>query len=185
MKKIETVTLRVINGLIVACLAIMLGMVFLNATLRYTLNSGITVSEEISRWLFVWMTFLGAIVAMKKHLHLGVDIVVRRLSPKLQKACAIVSSLLMLYACYLLFWGSWVQAKINIGTISPASGIPVAVLYLVGIIASVGISIYLLVDLFMIVSGRSSNTVMVAAEGAQEAQEIVEKSQNSSSNKNP
>ncbi len=32
--------------------------------MRYGFNSGITVSEELSRWLFVWMTFLGAIVAI-------------------------------------------------------------------------------------------------------------------------
>ncbi len=177
MKKIEDITLRIINGLIVACLAIMLAMVFLNASLRYILNSGITVSEEIARWLFVWMTFLGAIVAVKKHLHLGVDILVRRLPLPLQKFCAILSSLLMLYACYLLFVGSWAQTVINIDTVSPASGIPVAVLYATGIVASIGISIYLLVDLFMIVTGRSAQAVLVASEGAQEAQEIVEKSQ--------
>jgi hypothetical protein len=36
-----------------------------NVVLRYGFNLGITVSEEISRWLFVWLTFLGATLAMR------------------------------------------------------------------------------------------------------------------------
>ena len=59
--------------LIALFLAIMVVLVFGNVVLRYAFNSGITVSEELSRWLFVWLTFLGAIVAMREHGHLGVD----------------------------------------------------------------------------------------------------------------
>jgi TRAP-type C4-dicarboxylate transport system permease small subunit len=59
--------------LMVVCLALMVVMVFGNVVLRYGFNSGITVSEELSRWLFVWMTFLGAVVAVRNHAHLGTD----------------------------------------------------------------------------------------------------------------
>jgi drug/metabolite transporter (DMT)-like permease len=47
-----------------ASLAVMVVLVFTNVVLRYALNSGIAVSEELSRWLFVWLTFLGGIVAL-------------------------------------------------------------------------------------------------------------------------
>ena len=57
----------------------MVVLVFGNVVLRYAFNTGITVSEEVSRWLFVWLTFLGAIVAMQEHGHLGVDMLVARL----------------------------------------------------------------------------------------------------------
>jgi hypothetical protein len=52
-------------------------MVFGNVVLRYGFNSGITVGGAL-RWLFVWMTFLGAIVAVR-HAHLGTDALVARL----------------------------------------------------------------------------------------------------------
>ena len=42
-------------------------LVFGNVVLRYGFNSGITVSEEVSRWLFIWGTFMGAIVALREH----------------------------------------------------------------------------------------------------------------------
>ena len=70
---------RGLEGLMALMLAIMVVMVFGNVVLRYGFNSGITVSEEVSRWLFVWMTFLGAIVAVREHGHLGTDMLVARL----------------------------------------------------------------------------------------------------------
>ncbi len=56
---------RWINLLIALALAVMVVMVFGNVVLRYAFNSGIAISEEVSRWLFVWITFLGAIVAVR------------------------------------------------------------------------------------------------------------------------
>ena len=49
---------RAINLLIALALAVMVAMVFGNVVLRYAFNSGISVSEELSRWFFVWMIFL-------------------------------------------------------------------------------------------------------------------------------
>src|SRR5688500_13532205 len=78
---------RLFTFLMVVCLALMVVMVFGNVVLRYVFNSGLTVSEELSRWLFVWMTFLGAVVAMRKHAHLGTDMLVARLPLAGKKAC--------------------------------------------------------------------------------------------------
>ena len=69
----------------------MVVLVFGNVVLRYAFNSGITVSEELSRWLFVWLTFVGAVVALRDHAHLGMDSVVSRLPTWGKKACFILS----------------------------------------------------------------------------------------------
>ena len=91
----------------------MVVLVFGNVVLRYAFNSGITVSEELSRLLFVWLTFLGAIVALREHGHLGVDMLVKRLPPAGKKICLVVSQLLMLYVTWLFLQGSWEQTMIN------------------------------------------------------------------------
>ena len=70
---------RLLEIVIALLLALMVVLVFGNVVLRYGFNSGITVSEEVSRWAFVWLTFLGAIVALKEHGHLGSDMLVSRL----------------------------------------------------------------------------------------------------------
>ena len=64
----------------------MVVMVFGNVVLRYAFNSGITVSEELARWAFVWMIFLGAIVAIRESGHLGTDMLVGRLGPRARRS---------------------------------------------------------------------------------------------------
>jgi TRAP-type C4-dicarboxylate transport system permease small subunit len=71
---------RFLELVISVALAVMVVLVFGNVVMRYAFNSGITLSEELSRWLFVWVTFLGAIVAMKDGAHLGSDTIVSKLS---------------------------------------------------------------------------------------------------------
>jgi TRAP-type C4-dicarboxylate transport system permease small subunit len=88
---------RGIEALLALALAVMVVLVFGNVVLRYGFNSGITMSEEVSRWLFIWITFLGAVVALKEHSHLGVDMVVSRLPPLGKKICLVASHGLMLY----------------------------------------------------------------------------------------
>src|SRR6059036_2757500 len=109
MTRVVNAYFRLLKLIIVLCLAVMVVLVFGNVVLRYAFNSGITVSEELSRWLFVWLTFLGATVAMKEHTHLGMDSVVARLPPIGKKICFLLSHLLMLFAVYLFFVGTWAQ----------------------------------------------------------------------------
>ena len=92
----------VLKVAIALCLLAMVVLVFSNVVLRYVFNSGIATSEELSRWLLVWLTFLGAIVALRQHAHLGVDTLIRALPPKGKFVCFVASYLLMLYADWLL-----------------------------------------------------------------------------------
>ena len=83
---------RALKVLVVALLAIMVALVFGNVVLRYAFNCGITVSEELSRWLFVWLTFLGSIYALHEQQHLGTDVLVSRFGPKGRLACVLVGT---------------------------------------------------------------------------------------------
>jgi TRAP-type C4-dicarboxylate transport system permease small subunit len=74
----------------------MVVLVFGNVVMRYGFNSGITVSEELSRWLFIWGTFLGALVALRERGHLGVDMVVARLPVLGKKVCLVAGHVLMI-----------------------------------------------------------------------------------------
>lgn len=126
-----TRVLDVLSGL---CLAVMVVLVFGNVVLRYTLNSGITVSEELSRWLFVWLTFMGAVVALREHGHLGTDALVSRLPALGKKACLVMAQLAMLYVSWLLLSGSWAQMLINWETAAPVTGASVGIFYASGVL---------------------------------------------------
>src|SRR6266513_3210091 len=102
MAKLLDFYCEVLKAAIAMCLAAMVVLVFSNVVLRYVFNSGIAISEELSRWLLVWLTFLGAIVALRQHAHLGVDTLVRALPAAGKRVCFIASYCLMLFADWLL-----------------------------------------------------------------------------------
>ena len=161
-----------LKALIALFLAIMVVLVFGNVVLRYAFNSGITVSEEVSRWLFVWLTFLGAIVAMREHAHLGVDSLVKRLPATGKKICLILSQLLMLYATWLLLKGSWEQTLINWDVAAPASGLSTGLFYGVGIVFAVSTGLILLNDLYRAVTGQLSEADLVMVKESEEQEEL-------------
>lgn len=161
MKRLIDLYCRMIDYLIAILLAIMVVLVFGNVVLRYAFNSGITVSEEMSRWLFVWLTFMGAIAALKEYGHLGTDMLLQKLPPLGQRICLVASNLLMLYVTYLLFQGSLEQAKINASVEAPVTGLSVAIFYGAGVVFSVSAALILLDQLWEIVSGKVADADLV------------------------
>ncbi|MFO1047323.1 MAG: TRAP transporter small permease [Geminicoccaceae bacterium] len=165
---------KLLKVTIVVCLALMVVMVFGNVVLRYAFNRGITVSEELSRFLFVWMTFLGAIIGFREHGHLGVDMVVSRLPVMGKKACLIVSQVLMLFTTWLFLQGSWEQTIINLNVKSPSAGLSMGMFYGVGVIFSVSVGIIILHDLYRVLTGRISEDELVMVKESEELEEVEE-----------
>src|SRR6185295_14528954 len=70
--------LEVTAGLLIGAMTV---LVTIQVFARYVLNDTPPWSEELCRYLFVWASFLGACLAMRRAAHLGVDSLVARLSP--------------------------------------------------------------------------------------------------------
>ena len=152
---------KVVVALMAAALMVMVVLVFGNVVLRYGFNSSITQSEEISRWLFVWVTFMGAVVALREHAHLGTDALVSRLPPGGKKVCLVLGHLCMLYVCYLVFRGALEQTKINMDVLAPSTQLPMAVLHAAGVAFSVCAGVVLLLDLWLLFTGRMKENELV------------------------
>ena len=163
-----------LNVLMGIALVGMTVMVFGNVVLRYLFNSGITLSEELSRWLLVWMTFIGSVVALKEGGHLGTDVIVSRLPNFGKKLCLVIGNLMMIYASWLLLTGSLTQAKINSNVMAPASGIPVAVVYVAGVFFGVSAILVLLNGLWTVLSGQSRDSELIMVRGSEEVEEVLE-----------
>jgi TRAP-type transport system small permease protein len=160
---------------IAACLAVMVVLVFGNVVLRYAFNSGITVSEELSRWVFVWLVFVGAIVALRDHAHLGMDSIVSRLPARGKKACFVLSNLLMLYCAWLFFKGSWDQTIINLDNNAPATGLSSGWFYYsVGLFFSVSAAGLLIRNLYQAVTGQLSDQDLIQIRESEDKFELPE-----------
>lgn len=154
MKRVVDSYFRLLKLAVVLSLAGMVVLVFGNVVLRYAFNSGITMAEEVSRLLFVYSTFLGATIAMRERLHLGVDSLTRRLPASGKRLCLVVSLALILFCCVLVVQGSWAQLLINAGVKMPVTGLSVAAIYAAGLIFSGSTALMVLYDLAIAVTGR-------------------------------
>ncbi|MGP1628502.1 MAG: TRAP transporter small permease [Giesbergeria sp.] len=132
---------RALEIVIVACLAVMAVLVFGNVVLRYAFDSGIAVSEELSRLLFVWLIFLGAILASVQRAHIGFDSLVERLPLAGRKLLVVLTGGLMLWACGMFLVGGWKQMEINLGNSYPVLGISYGWLYGVAIVFGAGMAL--------------------------------------------
>jgi TRAP-type C4-dicarboxylate transport system permease small subunit len=160
---------RVLKVVVALCLAAMVVLVFTNVVLRYVFNSGIATSEELSRWLLVWLTFLGAIVALRQHAHLGVDTLVKALPPRGKLICFVISYALMLYADGLLTLGSWKQSVLTYHDSAPASGISVGLFfYSSGLVFGISAAVILLYDLARVLSGAATEAELIAVRESDE-----------------
>ncbi len=159
---------QALSWLMVASLALMVVLVFTNVVLRYAANSGIAVSEELSRWLFVLLTFLGGIVALHEGAHLGTDTLVSRLSVRGKKVCLVLGHVLMLYICWLLFKGSLDQVKINWDSTSAAMEVSMAFFYGCGVVFAVSGAVILLNHLWRLVTGQLAEEELIGIRESEE-----------------
>ena len=172
MKKSLDALFKAIDGLSALLLALMVVLVFGNVVLRYALNSGITVSEEVSRWLFVWLTFLGAVVALREHAHLGTDMLIGRLGPRGRRVCLALAQLTMLYVTWLLLQGSVAQARINWDVEAPVTGASVAIFYGSGVVFAIAAGLLLIQQLWLTVSGRARDDELVMVQESEDLAQV-------------
>lgn len=161
LQKFNDQLARLLSLLMVTALVIMVVLVFTNVVLRYAFNSGITMSEELSRWLFVWMTFLGAFVGLHERTHLGTDTLVSRLPLWGKKLCLALGHLLMLFICWLLFQGAWSQVQINLETTSAVMEVSMAIFYASGLLFSVLAALSLVNDLRKLLIGELPESELI------------------------
>lgn len=145
------------EALLALLLLAMVVMVLGNVILRYGFNTGIASSEELSRTLFIWLTFIGAVVATREGTHLNVDSLLHRLPRKGRLALVFVSELIILICCVLLFRGTWSQHEVNATANSLITGMPLIWVYGVGYITSAGIGVLCVFKLLRIVTGRATD----------------------------
>ncbi|WNS77731.1 TRAP transporter small permease [Domibacillus sp. DTU_2020_1001157_1_SI_ALB_TIR_016] len=168
MNKISRSLENTLNIIMALALAVMVVLVFGNVVLRYLFNSGITWSEEMSRYLFIWLTFLGAIGAFKNKEHLGVDMLIKRLPTKMKKVVIVISDLLILLVLYLVLDGSWKMTMINIDSKAPATGLPLAFVYGTGILVSISMGLMTIYNLYQVMFNKIKDEDLVKISDSEE-----------------
>jgi TRAP-type C4-dicarboxylate transport system permease small subunit len=172
IRRIELLFGRLIEVSLVLLLAGMVVMVFANVVLRYGFNSGLNISEEMARYFFVWLTFIGAIVAFRDHGHVGVESFVRLLGPRGRIVCVVLSNMIIVFLAVILVWGTWKQHAINASMTAPVVGLSMIWVFGVTYVTGLAIGAMALVRMVLALTGRVSAAEMARITGEYEPFEV-------------
>ena len=100
-KNFASVTMAVFEWISVGLLSIMVILVFINACLRYTINVAITESEELARFIFIYIIFLGSIITFKEKRFITITILEDVLKGRVKKIVKIVKEIMIF--CVIIF----------------------------------------------------------------------------------
>lgn len=95
---------RLEEYILVGGLAVLVFLVCLQVTMRYFFHTGLTWSEEVARFLFLWLVWLGAAYAAKRGSHLRIEAFVQKLSPKSRSNVELVALLIWIVFSAFLTW---------------------------------------------------------------------------------
>jgi TRAP-type C4-dicarboxylate transport system permease small subunit len=168
---------KLLEVLIVVFMVAMVVMVFGNVVLRYGFNSGISVSDEMSRYCFIWLTYVGAMVAMREGGHLGVDSLVKHLPIHGKKVCLFLSESLMLLCNGLFFLGTYKMHELQVTNISPVVGISMIWVYGIGYVVGIVMGIINVRVLYRLLSGTITERELlqvVETEGLADAEKQLQ-----------
>jgi TRAP-type C4-dicarboxylate transport system permease small subunit len=114
------------------CMVLMIVLsidLFLGVFSRYVLAMTFTWYDEIARGCFVWLTFLGAAVGVKRHAHFRLHIVVDRLSPRLRQATVFLFPLVVIIFAGVLIQQGLVFLELGKFQQTPVMGLPKTWIY--------------------------------------------------------
>lgn len=95
--------LLVCKYLIIAIVAVIAAILIAAVVYRYGLNSAISWAEEASKYLMVWLTFLGTPIALRNFAHINIDLIYKVLPPRIQQLFYLFVSLIILTTMTVVF----------------------------------------------------------------------------------
>ncbi len=174
---------KCLEAILVFCMVLMFILVFANVIMRFVFNSGLDISEELPRFMFVWMTFFGAVVAMRERTHIGVAIVITLLPSLGRKICWGICQILILICSIYMLYSTWLQHEIIYYNLSPVMQVSMFYVYGVSYIAAPLIGLNAIVNLIRLVLGQVAEHELIlqsddfAAELASDAAAQKEKTE--------
>ncbi len=169
---------KIINSLEEAIIAILLAsmtlLVFIEVTLRFGFNTGMMWAQEATLHLSCWMVMFGASYGIKIGSHIGVDALVRILSPTTRRRITGVAVVACLLYCALFMYGSWVYLEkvFSIGIELEDMPIPKWVAHSIMLIGMMLMAWRLLELLWEVITGKADGFKMI--DEAKESMRLAE-----------
>lgn len=96
--------------------AVMVGVIFLQIIMRYVFNNSLTWSEELGRFIFQWLTWIGISLGARLGQHIKISILTDRLSYRLAHAFNILADLIVIVICVITLYYGIEISKLFLGS---------------------------------------------------------------------
>lgn len=120
--------IKIVAWILFSCLII---VVFYSVLSRFVLRKGISWSEELARFLFIWVTFLGAVLVNNTYGHMNLDFLVTHLKQRQSIIVKVFATSIVLILTVILLFGSIVVVYENWTWKSSALEVPYGYIYAV------------------------------------------------------
>lgn len=108
---------------------VMIGVTLAQVIFRYVLAAPLPWSEELARYCFVWIVFLGGAIGLSRGIHLGVDIFVNMLPAPMRRGIDALTSVLIAGFAATVVYASIPVLNMNVFQRSPALGLQMTWIY--------------------------------------------------------
>ena len=132
--KIKEKVDRLIEFILISIMSIMVINVTWQVFSRYILNAPSPYTEELTRYLMIWIGLLGAAYISGKNAHISIDLFKEKFSEKKQNGINLFSDVLIIlfsFFCFLIGGSRLVYITQKLGQLSPALQIPLAYVYFI------------------------------------------------------
>jgi TRAP-type C4-dicarboxylate transport system permease small subunit len=113
LERVNDRLLLACRWLIITIVAVLAAILIAAVFYRYALNNAIAWSEEGSKYLMVWLTFLGAPIALRQAAHINIDLLVKLFPPRGRQAFYLGINLVIIITMGILLWKGWEFAELG------------------------------------------------------------------------
>ena len=131
----------IVNSVAVALFGAMVVVTTMGVFYRYVLNNALPWAEEADRYLFIWLSFVGASITMRYKAHIAVDLLLRYVSPAWQHRLALIAQGCVLVFLGVVFWASLPVIELTSETRATATDIPMSWVYIAAPVGCILIAI--------------------------------------------
>ena len=131
MAKFDRILFKTVLWICGVLMLAMVALIFFQVLARYLFHHSLSWTEELGRYIFIWMTFLGLAGAYPKGAHVALDLLLKALHGKMKRGLILLNGILMTILAVVIIYSGCNLISIGIGQQSSALMLPMNLVYLV------------------------------------------------------
>ncbi len=161
MKKIKLIVDKIIEWFCIAIMGSMTILVTWQVFTRKVLNNPSTITEQLAKYLFVWLVLYGAAYVFGKRDHMAIVFMVEKRSLRVQCILKIIQEILIgVFALGVMVYGGYFGAVRQMGQLDAALQLPIGIIYSAIPISGIIIILYAIYNIISFIQEISAKEVV-------------------------